>query len=129
MLDLSLKSKFEITVTNDLTAEIIGSGTLPVLATPSLALFMEKACVNCVEPHMDAGMTTVGTSLNLTHTSATPVGMKITCECTLTEINGKLLTFDVEAYDECGIIGHCVHERFIVNSEKFMKKALSKLEN
>jgi len=128
MLVTSLASKKEITVTPEQTAERVGSGSLPVFSTPSLAVLMEQTCVECTAPHLELEMTTVGTSLNLKHTSATPVGMKVTCECILTEIDGRRLVFDVQAYDESGLIGQCVHERFTVNSVKFMQKVNEKLK-
>jgi Predicted thioesterase len=128
MLTTSLTAKIEITVTTEQTAEKVGSGSLPVFSTPSLAALMEQTCVLCLQPHLDPETTTVGTSLNLKHTSATPVGMKVTCECTLTEIDGKRLVFDVRANDECGLIGQCVHERFIVNTDRFMQKTNDKLK-
>ena len=71
-------------------------------------------------------MTTVGTLVNVQHLSATPVGMTVTASCELTEIDNRRLVFTVEAKDERGIIGKGTHERFIVNSQKFMDKTNSK---
>lgn len=128
MLEASLTAKKETTVTEEMTAARMGSGRLPVYATPSLVAFMEEVCVACVEDQMEPGMTTVGISLNLTHTAATPVGMKVTCECTLTEVDGRKLTFDVRACDERSVIGHCIHERMVVSMDRFMEKTTAKLQ-
>lgn len=117
----------EITVTESLTASAMGSGTLKVFATPAMTALMEKACFECVAPYLDEGITTVGTSLNIEHTAATPVGMKVKAKGTLTETDGRKLVFEVEAYDEKGLIGKGTHERFTVKSESFTEKTYSKL--
>ena len=72
---------------------------------------------------LEEGSGTVGISLNITHDAPTPVGMEVTCESVLTEIDGRKLTFEVEARDEKGVIGKGIHERFIVNDKKFQEKA------
>ena len=81
-----------------------------------------------VEPYMEPGKTTVGISLNISHVSATPAGLKVWCESELTAIDGRKLTFSVSAYDEHGLIGEGTHERFIVDIQKFMAKTQGKLK-
>ena len=81
-----------------------------------------------VDDKLDEGFTTVGISVNVKHLSATPLGMKVEIKSDLIKVDGRALTFKVEAYDEKGIIGEGIHERFIVNNEKFQAKADSKLD-
>ena len=128
MLELHIKGTAALTVTDEVTAAAVGSGMLPVFATPSMIALMEKAAAESVAPQLDAGMTTVGTKLDVAHTAATPVGMTVRAETELTEIVGRRLIFTVRAFDELGEIGSGTHERFIVNAEKFLAKAEIKLK-
>lgn len=79
-----------------------------------------------VDDKLEEGFTTVGISVNVKHVSATPLGMKVEIKSDLIKVDGRALTFKVEAYDEKGLIGEGIHERFIVNNEKFQAKADSK---
>ena len=119
--------KKELTVTMDKTAAAVGSGLLDVFATPQMIALMEATASESVAPYLDEGSTSVGTLVNVSHVAATPVGMKVTCESELIEVEGRKLVFTVKAYDECGLIGEGSHERFIVFSEKFMAKTNAKL--
>lgn len=123
MLEAGIKGKKEITVTQDKTAKAMGSGTLDVFATPAMIALMENTAFESVAAELKPGSGTVGTALNVKHVSASPVGMKITCETELIKVDGRALTFSVKAYDEAGLIGEGEHERFIVFEEKFQKKA------
>ena len=123
MLQVGLKGKKTVVVTTENTAERMLSGLLPVYATPSLIAFMEYTCSETVRPFLDAGMSTVGTLVNIKHTSASPVGSTITCECELAQIDGRKLIFNVIAHDDFGPVGEGVHERFVINNDKFMSKA------
>lgn len=127
-MEAGIKGRKELMVTEERSAQALGSGLLPVYATPAMIALMEGTASESVAPYLDDGTTTVGTSLNIKHTSATPIGMRVYCESTLTEVDGRRLVFSVSAYDECGEIGSGTHERFIVGSEKFMAKTNSKLE-
>lgn len=127
MLEVGIKGKQEIKVTDENTALAMGSGTLKVFATPSMIALMEKTAWESVAPHLEEGSGTVGTQLNVSHLSATPLGMTVSCETELTEIDGRKLVFKVAAYDGSGLIGEGTHERFIVKNEKFQAKADSKL--
>lgn len=114
------------TVTPANTAEAVGSGSLKVLATPAMIALMEKASCRAIENLLDEATTTVGTLINVEHLSATPVGMTVTVKSTVTEVDGRKVCFDVEAFDEVGLIGKGKHERFVVFAEKFMQKTESK---
>lgn len=121
-LQSGIKNEKSIVVTDELTASKVGSGLLPVYATPSMIALMENTCADCVQPYMQEGDGTVGTSVDIKHVSATPVGKTVRCECTLTEINGKKLVFEVNAYDDKGLIGTGTHKRAIINNEAFMAR-------
>ena len=126
MLNVGIKGIEKITVTHDKSARVMESGTLNVFATPSMAALMEKTAWVSVQPFLEDGQCSVGTKLNLLHLSSTPVGMSVTCESELVEIDGRKLVFRILVSDECGPIGEADHERFIVDSEKFQFKTDSK---
>lgn len=125
-LTVGLTGRADTVVTPEKTASAVGSGLVPVFATPYMIALMENSAVNAVTPHLEEGQGTVGTRLNVSHDAATPIGMKVWAECTLKEVDGKRLVFDVTAYDEAGPIGKGSHERFIINVEKFLAKCEAK---
>ncbi len=127
MLEKGIKGFGELVVNESNTAEALGSGSLAVLATPSMIALMEKTSRLSVDPFLEEGQSTVGTLVNVKHLSATPVGMKVTCNTELVEIDRRRLVFHVECSDEKGLIGEGDHERFIIDAEKFMSKASAKL--
>ena len=116
----------EITVAKENTALYVGSGDTEVFATPEMIALVEKTAVKVLEGCLEDDKTSVGTLVNVSHLSATPIGMKVNCRCTLSVIDGRRLVFDVEVYDECTKVGSGVHERFIVNRERFSANARQK---
>lgn len=126
MLELHIKGTAALEVTDKVTAAAVGSGMLPVFATPSMIALIEKAAAESVAPQLEAGTTTVGTRLDVAHTAATPVGMTVRAVTELIEIDGRRLIFTIQAFDDAGEIGSGTHERFIVNAEKFLAKAEAK---
>lgn len=128
MIEVGMEYTTEITVSENDTAKMIGSGLLEVFATPRMCALMEESAYKCVMAELDEGASTVGTSLNISHLSATPVGMKVKAVATVTGIDGRKISFDLKAYDETGLIGEGTHERFVVFSEKFVAKTYSKLK-
>ncbi len=126
MLEVGLKGNLKETVSESLTASHIGSGTVRVLATPIMIALMEKCCMETVKPHLEDGQDTVGTHVNVSHVSATPVGMDVRIECELIEIDRRRLVFKVIANDERGLIGEGLHERFIIDVAKFSAKVNAK---
>ena len=125
-LTVGSKGRAEALVTEDKTAAAVGSGLVPVFATPYMVALIENAAVNAVQAGLEPGQGTVGTCLNVTHDAATPVGMKVWAEAELTSLEGKKLTFAVHAFDEAGPIGGGVHERFIITVDRFLAKAEAK---
>lgn len=129
-IELKLNSTAEVSekVTEDNTAIKFASGTAPVYATPALVGLMENASVQAIASQMPEGFGTVGISMNIKHVSATPIGMTVRAKAVLTEQDRRKLTFKVEAFDDAGLVGEAVHERFIIESAPFLEKAQGKLK-
>ena len=125
---VGLKGRAETVVNESNTAQAACSGALPVFGTPFMCALMEEAAWKSIAPHLEASQSTVGTRLNVSHDSATPVGMKVWAESEVTEVDGKRLILSVAAFDERGPIGRGTHERFIVTDERFLAKTARKLE-
>jgi predicted thioesterase len=109
------------------TALEVGSGSLLVYATPCMVALMEGAACEAIAPAMNEEKTSVGTALNIAHISATPVGLEVRAEAVVTAVEGKVITFEIHAFDEAGEIGKGTHKRVIVPTQKFLDKAYSKL--
>ena len=109
------------------TAKEVGSGSLLVYATPCMVALMEGAACEAIEEALSDSQTTVGTELNIQHISATPVGLEVRAEAEVVAVEGKVITFEVKAFDEAGEIGKGTHKRVIVNTQKFLEKAYDKL--
>lgn len=116
-------------VTEAQTAAVLGSGTLPVYASPAMAILAEKTCMLCVAKKLAPGVTTVGISMNMRHISSTPVGMVVRCESELIGIEGRKLSFSFKVYDEAGLIGEGKHERYVVDGQAFTEKTASKAKS
>ena len=127
LMETGLTGRSETMVTEQNTAAAVGSGLVPVFATPCMVALMENAAAGAVLPFLAPDEGTVGTHLDVSHTSATPIGMKVWAVATLTAVDGKKLTFDVTAYDQAGEIGRGTHERFIIRPEKFLARCQAKL--
>ena len=123
MLTIGIKGSAELLVTENVTAREVGSGTVAVLATPMMIALMEKTCLLSVRPFLEPGQDTVGTHVDVAHTAATPVGMRVRCESELVEIDRRRLVFRVTARDEAGVVGEGTHTRFVIDIEKFQAKA------
>ena len=131
MLNKGIIGKDELIVTEENTAKAVGSGGLEVFATPALIALAEKTAFQSVAEHLEEEQSTVGTHIDIKHIAATPVGMKVTCETELIEVdseNPRRLVFSVNIYDEVEKIAEGTHERFIIYSERFQNKANGKSE-
>ena len=126
-ITVGMKGVVSTLVEREDTAREVGSGSLLVYATPCMVALMEGAACEAIEEAMDDSKTTVGTELNIQHLSATPVGLEVRAEAEVTAVDGKVITFEVRAYDEAGEIGKGTHKRVVINSQKFLDKAYSKL--
>ena len=128
-MDITVGMKGEVftSVEREDTAMEVGSGSLLVYATPCMVALMEGAACEAIADALGENQTTVGTALNIEHISATPVGLEVRAEAIVTEVAGKVITFEVNAFDEAGPIGKGTHKRVIVNAQKFLDKAYTKL--
>ena len=126
-LETGITGVSEEIVTEETVASSMSSGGLPVYATPRMIGMMEYTAWASVEPFMEEGKGTVGTHLDVSHVSASPLGAHIRIESELIEIDRRRLVFTVKAFDDEGLIGEGTHERFIINNAKFMERTLSKL--
>ena len=126
MLTTGIKGIIERDVTAALTAKAFGSGELDVFATPALISLAEETAWRSVAGLLETGQGTVGTHVDISHIAATPTRMKVRCETELTDIDNRRLTFRIEVFDAAEKIAEGTHERFIVDNERFQKKADSK---
>lgn len=126
MLQTGIKGHMEQTVTPEMSAARVGSGLVDVLATPMLVALVEQTCYESVLSFLGEGEGTVGTLVNVSHTSATPIGKRVWCDSELVEVDRRRLVFRVKAFDEAGLIGEGTHERFVIDMERFMEKLKSK---
>lgn len=117
-----VKGRQELMVAFEDTAARYGSGLVEVYATPAMVALMEKTCLTSILSYLPEGYGTVGIKIDISHSKATPVGMKVTCESTLVEVDRRRLVFEVVARDEQAEIGRGRHERFIIDTKKFMEK-------
>ena len=117
-----LRHSVELVVEHKDTAAVYGSGALEVFATPAMIALMEKTCLMGVCDKIGDGNTTVGIAVNIKHLKASPVGATIRCEAELTEVDRRRLVFKVQCFEGENLIGEGIHERFVVESAKFMAK-------
>ena len=110
-IEIGLKGRAETIVTTENTATAIGSGLVPVFATPHMVALMENAAYTSLTPHLNEGEGSVGTHLDVAHSAATPVGMKVWAESVVTCVEGRKVTFQVRAFDERVEIGSRSEER------------------
>ncbi len=121
-----LTGEIEHVVTNGDTASRWGSGLVPVFSTPALVGLMESAAVKALEGALQPGQTTVGARIDVRHLAATPVGMKIRARAELTGVEGRKLTFKVQAWDEAELAGEAEHERFVIDEARFLARVEKK---
>jgi fluoroacetyl-CoA thioesterase len=123
MLEIGIKGTKQLLVNAQNTAKSIGSGTLEVLSTPMMIALMEKTSYELVAPFLESGQGSVGTLVNIKHLAPTPIGEIVTCESTLIQIDGRRLVFSLKVFETEELVGEGIHERFIINEEKFIAKA------
>ena len=125
-LPIGLKGLAETLVTEENTAAAMGSGLLPVFATPAMLALMEQAAASSVQPFLPEGQGTVGTRLEVSHLAATPIGLTVRAESELIAVDRRKLRFAVRAWAGDELIGEGEHERFVIDNARFLEKALAK---
>ena len=126
-ITVGMKAEVSALVEREDTAREVGSGDLLVYATPCMVALMEGAACEAIASELKEAETTVGTELNIQHISATPVGLEVWAEATVTAVEGKVITFEVKAFDEAGPIGKGTHKRVLISSQRFLDKTYAKL--
>ena len=121
-----LAGSASVQVTSTNTAQALGSGLVPVFATPALVALLEQAAVNALTGSLLPGSTSVGTHIDVRHMAATPVGMMVTATATLVEADGRRLCFEVAARDDAEPIAAGIHERVVVDEQRFMDRVEGK---
>ena len=127
-LRTGLKGHQDFVVKESDSAHAFRSGSLEVLATPVLIASAEETCADLVQPLLEPGMGTVGTMVNIRHLAPSPIGMKYSCDCEITETEGRVIRFHVILRDELEPIGEGTHERVIINEARFFEKSQKKLK-
>ena len=128
-LDVGLVGTAQGVVTHTNTAPAMGSGLVPVYATPALVALLEEAAVNALKPSLEAGKTSVGTRIEVSHLAATPIGMIVRAQATLSVVDGRRLVFDVVAHDEVERIAEGIHERVLVDGQRFLARVQEKISH
>jgi len=129
MVEIGTIGEGEIVVDNTNTAKALCSGALPVYATPNMILLIEKTAFDSMAPQLADGESSVGTYLDIKHVSASPVGMVVHCRTEVIEVDRARVRFSVKVTDSKGDVGTGIHERFIINCDRFMERAQSKLSD
>lgn len=128
-IPLNLECREEYLVREEHTAKHIGSGEVEVLSTPSMILFMEHTALKCVEKYLPQNYTTVGIRVDVKHKNPAPKGGKVEVVSIIRGVEGRKIVFEVKALWKNIIVGEGIHERFIVNKEKFLEKLKSLMKN
>jgi len=113
-------------VTPERTASHIGSGALRVYATPAMALFVERTCRDLVEPHLEAGQTTVGVELRIRHLAPTPLGSTVRLRAEVVAVEGESIDFLARLWDEQDQVGEVEHRRRVVDLDRFLRRVEAK---
>ena len=116
------------TVTSEMSATRVGSGLVEVFSTPMLVALMENAAVDALEARLAASQTSVGVRMEVRHLAATPIGQTVRARATLTAVDGRRLTFTIEAWDDVEQIGEAVHERMVVDRDRFEARVAAKAQ-
>ena len=126
MIKVGITGEAKDQVTENNIAKTLRSGELKVYATPAMVALMEEAAYKSVRDELEEGKGTVGTEMKVKHLASTPIGMEVTAKAELIEVDRRRLVFKVEAFDERGKIGEGIHERFIIDNDKFQEKTDNK---
>ena len=122
MIEIGLKHTSELMVTDTVTAIKMGSGDMPILATPAMMALMENAAMLAVDDELPEGNTTVGGHIESSHLKPSKIGDKVSATAEVTKVDGKKIEFKISAYSGDVLLGEGTHLRFIVDRERFLSK-------
>lgn len=122
-LEPGLEFDWSREVTSEMSARHLGSGDIGVLATPAMIAMMEGASLRAVQEHLQSGQTTVGYIVNIKHLAPTPLGNTVTVHARLEKVDGRKLTFSVEAREGDKVVGTGEHVRVVVDSDRFLRES------
>lgn len=125
-IQVGLAAERTETVTESLLATRLGSGSVAVYATPAMVALMESAAVATIEPLLPEGQASVGIALDVRHLAATPPGQQVRARSEVTEVDGRKVTFRVQAWDEQELIGEGTHTRYVIDVARFLERVQSK---
>lgn len=130
MKEVQLQDKITVktVVDHNKSAKAVGSGDVEVYATPMMVALMEQAAKHVLSQFLEDGETSVGIHMSTSHDAATPIGMEVSATAIITEVKGRIISFEVIAEDACGVIGKGIHKRAVVKTDSFLKKTQEKLE-
>ena len=123
------KGKFEQAVETRHLASELDSSLASVLSTPTMVAMMEQAAINAIKPFLDAGESSVGMTIEVSHTAATPPGHRARAEAEVTKVEGRRLEFSVRAFDDVEQIGSGTHRRAVIDAAKFNDRIKIKQKN
>ena len=123
-----LKHSHTVSVTEDMTPAHLRSDAIRVLATPEMVRLVEQTAIQCVQPYLKPGQSSVGTTVSIKHLAGTPEGMKVTVNVELIEIDRRRLGFKFEVHDETEKVGEGTHERFIIDRESRLPRLQQKVD-
>lgn len=121
-VEVGMRTRWQRTVDGEMTADRWGNKGVSVLATPTLVGLLEMTCVRAIQDQLEPGWSTVGTHIDLRHLKATPVGDTLTLEAEVTEVDGRRVTFKIRAEDTGGVAGEGIHERVLIDLERFLQR-------
>lgn len=127
-IKIGTKGYKEDIVRKENTAAAIGSGAVEVFATPAMIALMENAALDAIAPFLEENQSSVGTNISTSHLAASPLGIKVWATAEVAEVDRRRIVFAVKAFDEKEMIGEGTHERFIIQTDKFLAKAKSKTQ-
>ena len=127
-IPIGMKGTHEVDVTIENTASRVRSGGVPTFSTPSMIAGMECCCSESLQPYLDEGQGSVGIRIEVRHMASTPIGMHVYFESELIEKDRRRMVFSGKAFDQIEQGGEGIHERFVIDTEKFLAKSVAKKE-
>lgn len=125
-IQVGLVSEATTMVEEHLLATVMGSGSVAVFATPAMVALMEAAAVKALAPALAEGQSSVGVALEIKHLAATPPGQRVRARAQVIKVDGRKVTFEVQAWDEIELIGKGTHTRYVIDVARFMQRAQDK---